>query len=267
MKGLLSFFLLCSSISAWACSAQSHQASVTKQIPNPTSSPVSHNETETSYLPENEEIVDRSGDIQMIFMGNLVLKNDGIISKDSWSLGENSGEMEIKKGLTFDLMTCAGFVGQAKLKNWIGKDGESDKGYDWEIELMSVGNFRENKNLLEKCRDDNGYVRTFAVYPVKKEREKIQIKSSPDLETVFDSLPLKEKEWIASNDPEKTGYLEEKKKVPDIEAWTDSDGDGKMDLIEVKGNCNGQPDGDLICMQILHFARNKWIRVGWLATD
>lgn len=270
MKSLFIFFLSLILIICWACSSPPEQISSAKQNQSPTATPPAENQnkSEESYLAKDEDIVNRSGEIRAVLMGYLNFKNGKIISGNDWALGEDKDDETLKKGMTFDVMTCAGFVANAKLKKWHNEGDSSDKGYNWEIEFASDKLSNSVENQLKKCREGKDErIRTFAIYPSKPEREKIQTKITPDLMKVFDSISSKDKKWIASNDPENTGYSEEKKRVPDIEAWTDSDGDGQIDLIEVKGNCNGQPDGDLICMQILHLSNNKWIRVGWLATD
>ena len=254
----------------WACTSPAGQISSAKQDQSPTPIPAAENlnNSTESYLREDEDIVNRSGEIQVVFMGYLTLKDGRITSEKDWDLGEDKDEDTLKKGMIFDVMTCAGFVTKAKLKKWHGKSDASDEGYDWEMELVTDKSSKSIENLMRKCQEPEAkQVRAFAIYPSKSGREKVQIQNTPDLMKIFDSISSRDKKWIASDDPENTGYSQEKEKVPDIEAWTDSDGDGQIDLIEIKGNCNGQPDGDLICMQVLHFSNNKWLRVGWLATD
>lgn len=270
MKNLFAFsFLLLITINL-ACNLSAEQTSLAKQ--NQTSTPTPPveklDEPTESYLPENEDIVNRSGDIKTVLMGYLTIKDMKIISENDWALGEDKDEDTLKEGMIFDVLTCAGFVAKAKLKKWHGENESSDKGYNWEVEFIGGKTTKLFESLLNKCSTGGDkQIRAFAVYPSKPEREKIQILKTPDLNKVFASISERDKKWIASDDPENTGYLEEKKKMPDIEFWTDADGDEQIDLIEVKGNCNGQPDGDLTCSQILHFSGGKWIRVGWLATD
>lgn len=267
MKILFISLLLFISLICQSCSSVPKQISLAQQnqAPSPTPKPDSSNE---SYLAENEDIVNRSGEIQMVFMGYLDIKTGKIISDNDWSIGEDHANIELKPGMQFDVLTCAGFITQAKLKKYHGEKNASDKGYDWEMEFISDKPSESNIIALTKCRDkQNNWIRTFAIYPSNPERKKIKIQNEPDLEKVFDSISAKDKEWIASNDSKNADSMEQKKKEPDIEAWTDSDGNGQIDLIEIAGNCNGKPDGDLTCMQILHWANGKWVRVGWLATD
>lgn len=269
MKYLFVLLLLSFLIVYCACSSSPEQISSAQQNQNPTVTPPTKNQnkSEESYLAEDEDVVNRSGEIQMVFMGYLDFKNSRIVSENDWSVGYDN-EIELKKGLVFDVMTCAGFVSKAKLKKWHGESNRVGSNYAWEMEFISDKTSKYDNNALKSCREKgSNWIRAFAVFPAKVGREKIQIQNTPDLKGIFDSISSRDKKWIASDDPKNTGYLGGKKKDPDIESWTDSDGDGQIDLIEVKGNCNGQSDGDLICMQILHLSNNKWIRVGWLATD
>lgn len=271
MKFFLAVFLLTVLLICQSCSSETEQISLARenQVPFPTASPPNTpKNSNESYLAADEDIVDRSGEIQMVFMGYLDINNGKLVSENNWSVGEDHANIELKAGMEFDVLTCAGFITRAKLKKYHGEKNASGKGYDWEMEFISDKTSESDINALTKCREkENSWVRAFAVYPFKSERKKIKIQSEPDLQKVFDSISVKDKKWIASNDPENTGYAEQKKKEPDIEAWTDADGDGQIDLIEVAGNCNGESDGNLVCKQILHWSNGRWIRVGWLATD
>ena len=274
MKTLCFSLLIFASMIGQACSSAPEQVSYAQQnkaaspTVSPTASPTAQTDSEASYLAADEDIVNRSGEIKMVFMGELDFKNGRIAAGKDWSVGEDKQDVELKKGMLFDVLTCAGFVAQAKLKSYHGEANASDDSYHWEMELVAGNASKIDAAAFLKCRAADGKpIAAFAVYPAKTAREKIKIQNPPDLSRVFDSLPARDKKWIASNDPENTGYSEEKKKTPDIDAWTDADGDGQIDLIEVSGTCNGQPDGELICRQILHFSNNQWTRVGWLATD
>lgn len=269
MKNSYIIFLLLVFSICQACSSAPEQISHAQQnqAPSPIASPSVQNDSDESYLAEDEDIVNRSGEIQMVFMGYVDFKNGKIVSDNNWSVGEDTADIELKKGMLFDVLTCAGFAASARLKKYHGEGDASNGGYRWEMEFVPGKTSKSGADALAGCRAGANRVRAFAVYPAKSSREKIKIQAKPDLKRVYDSLAARDKKWIASNDPENTGYAEDTKKTPDIEAWTDTDGDGQLDLIEVKGNCNGQPDGDLICMQILHLSNDKWVRVGWLATD
>lgn len=221
--------------------------------------PVVDEAIERSYL-ENDNIVDRTGEIKAVFMGDLVYKSGKFVAGNDWAIGEDKDESLFRKGMTFDVMTCWGFVGKARLKK--RNTGIDDDGYGWEMDFSPVNVPKANDDLLKKCGGDRDELRAFAVYPSKRDRDKVRITGMPTLQPIFDSIPARDKKWIASDDDGPGN-----RKSPDIEAWTDVNGDGQIDLIEVKGHCNGKTDGDLICMQVLHYSNNKWNRVGWLATD
>ncbi|MGI8641751.1 MAG: hypothetical protein ACR2MG_17625 [Pyrinomonadaceae bacterium] len=170
--------------------------------------------------------------------------------------------------MLLDVMTCAGFVTQARLKEWRGAGRDTSEGYQWELEFVSSDKeFNLIEKNLKKCRqDDEQWIRAFAIYPSKAERAKIKITNAPDLKKVFDSLSTEDKKWIKSDDQPNSKNPAQKKTV-DIDSWTDSDGDGKIDLIEISGNCNGLPGGDLTCLQILRLSGKTWKHIGRLATD
>ena len=169
--------------------------------------------SEELYLAENEEIVNRSGEIELIFMGELTIKNGKIISGNDWASGKDN-EIELTEKLTFDVMTCIGFVGKAKLKKYHGEDNSSNRGYGWEMDFILSKANKINENSLAGCLKENNQMRAFAVFPSKDEREKIQIKNSSDLKAVFDTLSSQDKNWIASFD----SHEKKKSSDSDIEA-------------------------------------------------
>lgn len=261
MKKVYLFFMLVAFLLS-GCAASPEEvlsAKTENKTPRQTPTPVKDEITKKSYLSEDEKLVDRSSEIQMVLTGNLQFKNGAISVADDWSIGEETDDGAIKKGIVFDVLTCAGFVGQAKLKEWKPDEGMTDKGYNWKVEFIPA----KNKNSSEKCHDRNNLIPAFGIFPAKPSRQTIKIQTAPDLSEIFNTLSEKDKKWIASDD----GESQNAENKADIETWTDSDGNGKIDLIKVKGVCNGMKDGELVCYQILHFSGNKWIRIGWLATD
>lgn len=258
MKSLFILFAVLAAHLSCAFSGEGEGRAV-KQVEQSPTPPVIEDVIEKPYL-ETEDFVDRTGEIKAVFMGELVYKSGKFVAGNDWAVGEDKDESLLRKGMTFDVMTCAGFVGKARLKKRNTETG--DDGYGWEMDFSPVIVAKANDDLLNKCRGGRDELRAFAVYPSKQDREKIRITGMPALQPIFDSIPVRDKKWIASDD-----QAHGNQKSPDIEAWTDVNGDGQIDMIEVKGHCNGKTDGDLICMQVLHYSNNKWNRVGWLATD
>jgi len=96
--------------------------------------------------------------------------------------------------MTFDVLTCAGFVTKARLKKWHSENNSADEGYNWEVEFINNKFSKSVENLSGRCSVSNDKrIRAFAVYPSKSTREKIQILNSPDLSKVFDSISSRDK--------------------------------------------------------------------------
>lgn len=265
MKNLFICTILFVLLTICACQPSTKNVAAKTEIPTQISTQTPLPEVEDEL--ENEPVItDKSGDIQMVFMGYLEFKDGKLVSDNDWAVGE--GDLKIEKGITLDVMTCAGFVTQAKLKQWHGEGQDTDEGYQWELEFITPNlNIAALENKLKKCHtDDYRWTGAFAIYPSKPERAKIEMTKTPDLKKVFDSLSTEDKKWVATDDQPKDKNSTQKDSV-DIDEWTDSDGDGKIDLIQLSGTCNGLPSGDLTCLKVLHLSGKTWKIVGELATD
>lgn len=155
MKILFIAFLLFASLICQTCSSAPEQISLARQnqSPTPTPLPDKPKDSNESYLAADEDIVDRSGEIQMVFTGYLDFKDGKIVSENNWSVGEDKADIELKTGMQFDVLTCAGFAAQAKLKKYHGEKNASNQGYEWEMEFIS-GNIPESVvNAITKCRE------------------------------------------------------------------------------------------------------------------
>jgi len=83
MKSLSIFFFLMTLIFNLACSLPAEQTGLAKQnqTPTPNLTIEKLDKPEESYLREDENIVNRSGDIKAVLIGYLTVKNGKVVSE------------------------------------------------------------------------------------------------------------------------------------------------------------------------------------------
>jgi len=199
----------------------------------------------------------------IVLDGVLTLKSEQLELGKEWR-DDSRDTPQIRLGMVFDLLNCAGYIGQAR----IVKNLYEEKGYyGWEMKLIKESNRPNVKQAISQCpmpeeELDEGVSASspaFAVYPSQPDRRNIRINKVPNLKAIYDSLSEEQKQWRASlNEQRKPEFFNT---LENDFNWTDTDGDGKIDLISIEGTCNGKPDTENHCIKILHLFDGKWLEV------
>lgn len=183
-----------------------------------------------------------------------------------WNNGdynENNYPEYIKIGtaIEVDIMNCAGYLISGKLNN-VDLLG-------WQLETTPETAAKDAAEKLKQCAGsdekfpDND---AFAIAPQNEYRKNIKIRAV-DTRKLYASLPRKSREWLEENKKIykfSSSYRREKKKNLTLrdDNWTDTDGDRKIDLVEISAVCEKDDSEGTTCSSILMLVDGKWIEIG-----
>ncbi len=235
------------------------------KMPSADDSTISENSVSNEQSAGNSEIISKSNNNSkemIIIIGAIELKASGLMLGDEWT-GDNKDKTNMNMGMTFDILNCAGYIGQARLNKALSP------GY-WELELIKETVRPDFEQAIKLCAGDEIQIdkavlassSAYAVYPSKPERKNIRSPKNltkADIKALYDSLSPEQKQWRATLNRDYKPEL--KNTLEDNSFWADSDGDGKVDLIIIDGACDGTSGGELICMKVLHRENGKWKQV------
>lgn len=167
----------------------------------------------------------------------------------------------IGTSIEVDIMNCAGYLISGRLNN-VDLLG-------WRLETIPETAARDAAKKLKQCAGsdkkfpDND---AFAVAPQNKNRKDIKIEAV-DTRKLYASLPRKSREWLEENKKIykfSSSYRRKEKKNLTLrdDNWTDTDGDGKIDLVEISAVCDKDDSEGTTCSSILMLINGKWVEVG-----
>lgn len=164
--------------------------------------------------------------------------------------------------IKFDVINCAGFLASAQGKNV--KRSPTSNNYDWELEIISETIASDVSEKVKQCQFDansNAYSsNAFAVFS-GIDRSLIKTSFLPD-KKLFLSLPLDVQTWATEGgEIYKRDFATLSVKSGDF--WADADGDGKIDLVAVTVNCNGDANTSLTCQRLLRRYSTGWIEISY----
>lgn len=210
----------------------------------------------------------------IVFSGAVFLDNQKITtSKSVWVIVNTDILEKLDSEETFskyentsikvDIMNCAGYLGSGIAQY------DSGRGTGWKIqEILPETEAADSSEKIKQCSgknvsEDESFImgNAFAVESQTDERSNIKI-SEVDTRRLFASLPEDIRNWL--NDKSNLGESGTREKdnlsSSSHDNWTDIDGDGEIDLIEVSANC-----GKYECGAILYLVKGKWIKIGsWI---
>lgn len=157
----------------------------------------------------------------------------------------------------FDIINCGGFLASAKGRNV--KRSPTSNNYDWEVDIISETIAPDVSEKVKQCQtsaDSNSFnSNAFAVFS-NIDRSSIKTTSLPD-KKLFLSLPINVQTWATEgNEAHSRNFAALSIKSGDF--WADADGDGKIDLVAIIVNCNGDANTSLTCHRLL-----RWYSTGW----
>lgn len=164
--------------------------------------------------------------------------------------------------IKFDIINCAGFLASAQGKNV--KRSPTSNNYDWELEIISETVASDASDKVKQCQSDTNSnfhsSNAFAVFS-NINRSSIKTSSLPD-KKLFLSLPLDVQTWATErNEIYKRNFATLSVKSGDF--WADADGDGKIDLVSVTVNCNGDANISLTCQRLLRWYSTGWVEISY----
>ena len=229
------------------------------------------NETENSRKINDNTNVNKSVQLPrtqtkypLVFVGAINIENEkaNAFENQVWSLGEDENryadgeptfETNKDEVIEVDIMNCAGYLGAGKATY------DSGNGLNWKIKFIPETIAADAVEKVKQCNtsSDDDYIQSnaFAIAPQNANRRNIKI-AKVDTRRLFESLPKETKKWLNNK------YGLDIRKKDDLslknDNWTDTDGDGKIDLIFVFTNYDVEHSGGEIMMLV----GGKWKDMG-----
>lgn len=159
-------------------------------------------------------------------------------SKHNELLDETSSKYKTNGGVEIDLMNCAGYLASGKI--YVAKTKKEDaESPDWRLKISRETITKDAEKKIRQCdmpfenkEDDVPFNSAFAISPRDNRREKIKIAGEINVQKLFESLPEDLQKEAESSDLRKRHKLSKNLGLL-YDNWTDSDGDGKIDLIQL----------------------------------
>lgn len=188
---------------------------------------------------------------------NGTIESDGFFSKGDAVEAEFPDGVELGTTIKVDLMNCAGYLATAQLI-YSDEGGEGGFPPGWEMKGVSETSTKDVQQKIKKCHFASEFPylsNVFAVAPQNNKRKGIKI-GKVDTRKLFASLDKETKEM--ANTTEKYVGREKNNLTLSNDNWTDIDGAGQLDLVEVSGNCGNE---DYTCTLVFLLVNGKWKQI------
>lgn len=251
------------------CSCSSGTMTV-KSSPNAEKTPIantnamvnSNNVTKTKSF----DLTKIKSEHPLVWVGAVSFENETLSSENvNWTLGDEAVEEKIEKDevIIVDIMNCAGYLGSGsisystKIENIVP---------EWRLTFSIQTVASDALDKIKKCSktppDNEAFQSSeaFAVAPTNDQRKNIKT-SKVDTQKLFASLPADVKKWLNSDINVKIWERPKNNLSLISDNWTDVDGDGQIDLIQVYGY-NDEEHGHGI---ILYLDKGKWKEIGGIS--
>ena len=195
-----------------------------------------------------------------VWLNEAALESPGYFSGGDAVDEEFPGEIALGTTVEVDVMNCAGFLATAKITYTDIIPGK-EKGFPpgWHLKVVPEKVASDMQEKIKTCGYDSkspDYGEAFAVAPPDDKRKNIKI-SEIDTRKLFSSLNKETK--VMANTTEKYVGREKNNLTLKNDSWTDIDGDGQIDLVEVSGNCGNK---DYTCTLVFLLINGKWKEIG-----
>ncbi len=197
---------------------------------------------------------------RFVLTGEVNLIEGKVSFEDKWRQAANNTQPDMKEKTEIEvsISNCAGHLVAAKMI-YLGKSV-------WQSQIVADSIAPDADEKIKKCKyaptSTYNYGMAFAV--VKSLKDIKNYKSdSLDLQKTFSTLPADIQSWAnceKSLVPE--DCVRKEKNTLSLMAgdnWADTDGDGEVDLIIVKGNCNNT--GDYTCGKTFKWNGWRWLEI------
>jgi hypothetical protein len=181
-------------------------------------------------------------------------------------LDENSKEYKKHGGVEADLMNCAGYLVSGIIYVAEKPTPEAEEP-QWRFKPSSETVAQDAERKIRQCAipsnesdpDKEGiYNQAFAVAPPDKSRRKIVISNLSDTSEIFATLPEEFKKWANENVKKDSLYDRPENRLSlKNDTWTDLNGDGVIDLIQI----SAFTDNNKTRTSILWLSEGQWMEI------
>lgn len=199
----------------------------------------------------------------IVWVGRITLKRNGEIAESDfyWSLATDDSEnnpIDVKPNeyVTVDLMNCGGYLGRAillkdttdvsRIPSWKTEQAVFAANASWKIRQCDTT--PSSEFMVSGA---------FAVAPTEDKRKSIVI-GKADTQKLFQTLPKDVTNWRNSKVNIETWKYPKNDLTISNDIWTDLDGDGSIDLIDIFGCHDEEHCSDILLMRL----DGKWKNVG-----
>jgi len=172
---------------------------------------------------------------------------------------EKSPYYQARSGVEVDLLNCGGYLASGRL--YSSNEKSNFPPPNWRIKIAPATIAKDVEAKIKRCNiftpEDvaTGEAFTssiFAVAPQKDARRNITV-GETDTKKIFRSLPKEIREFLNAKAALAAGRTRDDLSVSQGDNWTDLDGDGQIDLIDVSASNEKQSSG-----VVLLLVKGKW---------
>ncbi len=253
------FFILILSVSSSACSHSSSEKILDIKSP--------HNSSDANIELASQDIkpFDLSAyklEYPLVWVGRISFdKKASKIEDFHWDFATDNAtgkrpDFQPRKYVEVDMMNCAGYLGKAKIYFNDKIEGIVPEWRTIPVEIVSDISAKLNtcsKTTIGEHLESGA----FAIAPVIQSRSKISINTT-DTKVLFATLPKKIKDWRNSRINTEIWHYPKDDLSTQNDIWTDLDGDGTVDIVDVYGCRDEEHCYDILLMNIA----GKWTNIG-----
>ncbi len=225
---------------------------------------VSRNSQINSEVSKNFDFTKIKTKSPLVWIGKLNFSNGEFdINYYRWAnndLDDLLDNSETGTKIKVDILNCAGYLGSGEI---FYKKKIEDVVPEWEILINPDSLAKSAVDKIKQCDNVNDPTSesilsdVFAIAPLNLKRKSIEI-GKVDTKKLFSTLPAETKKWLNSKFAIKGGRNANDLSIQQ-DNWTDTDGDGTIDLLSLTAAHNEEID---TTTRIMLLVKSVWINIG-----
>jgi len=181
---------------------------------------------------------------EIVLRGSIDVTDNKVESISLWVRGKEANGVKFAKvetgaSVAVDVLNCSGYIATAT--------ASLNEHQAWEVKIIPETIATDAVEKIKACDSspESKYIssNTFAVAPIVEKRKQIKLNKLEKPSTY--TLPIGVQIWAEG----------------DIGNWTDTDGDGKVDLVSISGKCGTSEEN--ICTRVLSWNGLRWIEIAY----
>lgn len=181
---------------------------------------------------------------EIVLRGSIDVTDNKVESISLWVRGKEADGVKFAKvetgtSINVDVLNCSGYLFTAV--------ATLNEHQAWEVKIMPETVASDAVEKIKICdgTPESKYISSnaFAVAPVVEKRKQIKLNKLEKPSTYM--LPVSVQLWAEG----------------DVGNWTDTDGDGKVDLVSISGKCGTSEDN--FCTRVLSWNGLRWIEIAY----